>query len=444
MTLAEEAPAQRNLRLNTYSLIFSNLLTGVLGLAFWGAAARLYPPEAVGVGSAVLNSAIMLAALSLLSIDALFERFLPLAGTRTGGLLLRGFLVVACAALVAGIGAVFLGPDELFVSSWMVLLYPLLVVEHALFTLQDKATTGLGVARWAAAKNTFHAVVKLVALVAFAWTGSALAIVLSWGVTGALAVIVILVAMRHRYRTDPRFLAAPTLPPRREIAQYFGPSFGLTAASVVAPLVVPLIVLSQFGAVANAHFTIAWAIVSVLYMTMHLIISPFVAEVAAHPDKVASLSKRMVQMTSIAALVGSLGLVTAGPFALGLVGGEYRQHGESLLYLAALFIPLSAVSAIYEGFARVERRLGLIFGIRVTAATLIIGGSFVTTDMFGVIGVGWAYLAVESVTAALLIVPVLRYFRRNKRDPGWLARANPPDADSPAGAPPPVQPGEVL
>jgi O-antigen/teichoic acid export membrane protein len=194
----------------------------------------------------------------------------------------------------------------------------------------------------------------------------------------------------------------------------------------VAPLVLPLIVLSQFGAVANAHFTIAWAIVSVLYMTMHLIISPFVAEVAAHPDKVAGLSRRMVQMTAAAALVGSVGLATAGPFALGLVGGEYREHGEGLLYLAALFIPLSAVSAVFEGFARAERKLGLIFAIRVTAAILIIGGSVVSTDMFGVLGVGWAYLSVEAVTAALLILPVIGYFRRNKRDPNWLARLNPP------------------
>ena len=426
---ADEAPSQRNLRINTFSLVFSNLLTGVLGLVFWGAAARLYPAEAVGVGAAVLTSGVMLSTLSLLSIDTLYERFLPMAGVRTGTLVMRGFLIVAATALIAGVAVVAVGPSELFVSGWMMILYPLLVMEHALFALQDKATAGLGVARWAAAKNTFHAVVKLAALVALAWTGSALSIVLAWGATGAVAVVVVLLAMRRRYRTDPQFLGPPTLPSDRQILLYFRTSFGLTAVWAIAPLVIPLIVLSQFGAEANAHFAVTWAIVNALYITVHLILSPYVAEVAAHPDKLYALSRRMLQTMAVVALGGSLGLMLIGPFALGLVGGEYRSEGEGLLYLAALFIPLSAVAAVYEGFARVNRKLGLIFAARTVGTVLIIGGSYVGTAMFGVVGVGWAYLVAEAVTAAIVIVPVVRWLRRAKNDPGWLARSVDRDAE---------------
>jgi O-antigen/teichoic acid export membrane protein len=432
--LAEELPAQRNLRINTYSLIASNLLTGLLGLVFWGAAARLYPAEAVGVGAAVLNSAVMLSALSLLSIDALFERFLPSAGVRTGPLLTRGFLLVAGVALVAGIAAVTFGPDELFESGWMMVLYPLVVVGHALFTLEDKATAGLGVARWAAAKNTVHAVAKLVALVALAWTGAALSMVLAWATTGAVIVAVVLLAMRRRYSTDPQFLGPPTLPPVRQILRYSGSSIGITAVSVIAPLALPLIVLSQFGAVANAHFTVAWAMVGALYMTVHLIVSPYIAEVAAHPDKVRTLSLRMMGTMAVASLVGSIALVTVGPFALGLVGGEYRAEGEGLLYLAALFIPLSAITAIYEGFARVNRKLGFILAVRGVAAVLIAVGSYVAVPIYGVIGVGWVHLVIEAVTAAIFLLPVLRHLKRNKQDPGWLARSVARNDDDPTTA----------
>ncbi|CAN5178813.1 hypothetical protein BH11ACT6_BH11ACT6_14390 [soil metagenome] len=433
--LAEDQPAQRNLRINTYSLIASNLLTGLLGLVFWGVAARLYPAEAVGVGAAVLNSAVMLSALSLLSIDALFERFLPTTGERTGPLVTRGFLVVAVTALIAGSVAVLVGPDELFESGWMMALYPLVVVGHALFTLQDKATAGLGVARWAAAKNTAHAIAKLVALVALAWTGTAVSMVLSWAVTGAIIVVVVLLAMRRRYRTDPQFLGPPTLPPVRQILRYSGSSIGITAVSVISPLALPLIVLSQFGAVANAHFTVAWAMVGALYVTLHLVVSPYIAEVSAHPDKVGSLSLRMVKTMVVASLIGSLALVTVGPIALGLVGGEYRTEGEGLLYLAALFIPLSAVTAIYEGFARVNRKLGLILAVRGVAAVLIAVGSYVAVPVYGVIGVGWVHLVIEAVTTAIFIVPVLRHLRRNKQDPGWLERTIPKTEDDPKALP---------
>lgn len=426
---AEELPAQRNLRVNTYSLVVANLVTGLLGLVFWGAAARLYPAEAVGIGAAILNSAVMLAALSLLSVDSLFERFLPSAGVRTGALVTRGFLVVGVAALAAGTLAVVFGPDELFVSGWMMVLYPFVVVGHALFTLQDKATAGLGVARWAAAKNTFHAVAKLVALVALAWTGSAVSMVLAWAVPGVAAVVVILIAMRRRYRTDPQFLGPPTLPPVRQIVKYSGSSIGITAVSVLTPLALPLIVLSQFGAVANAHFTVAWAMVGALYMTVHLIVSPYIAEVGTHPDKVGSLSLRMIKMMAVASVLGSVFLVTAGPFALGLVGGEYRAEGEGLLYLAALFIPLAAVTAVYEGFARVRKKLGMILAVRGVASVVIIIGCFIAVPTSGVMGVAWVHLVVEVVTAAIFIVPVLRFLRRNKQDPDWLARSLPRTED---------------
>lgn len=409
------ATAQRNMGINTASLVGANVLTGVLGLVFWGVAARLYPAEAVGIGAAVLNSAVMLSTLSMLSIDTLYERFLPMAGVRTATLIRQGFTAVAVTSLIAGAVVVLVGPDELFVSGWMMVFYPLLVAEHALFALEDKTTAGLGVARWAAAKNVFHALFKLVVLGLLAWTGSSLAIVASWGLVGAFAFVVVLLAMRRRWRSNPQFLRPSTLPSPRVIFRYSYASFALTAVWTAAPLVVPLLVLSQFGAVTSAHFAVAWSIVSAAYLTVHLVISPYVAEAATHPTKIYSLSVRMIQGITVVALTGSLGLVVLGPLALGLVGGAYRTEGESLLYVAALFIPLSAVAAVFEGFARVNGRLGLIFAARATATTLIVGGCHAATATFGVIGVGWLYLAVEAIVAVVLIGPLVRCLRNYRR-----------------------------
>ena len=60
---------------NTASMVASSLLTGVLGLFFWGAAGRLYPAREVGVAAALITSGIMLSTMSILSIDSIFERF---------------------------------------------------------------------------------------------------------------------------------------------------------------------------------------------------------------------------------------------------------------------------------------------------------------------------------------------------------------------------------
>jgi O-antigen/teichoic acid export membrane protein len=421
---ADPLSASQNMTKNSISLVLSSLLAGVLGLIFWGAAGRLYPAREVGVAAALITSAVMLSTISILSIDSIFERFLPVAGTRADAVVKRGMLVVATAALLSGVGLVIFGPrHELFGSRWEIALYPLFVMVLAVFALQDKATVGLGVARWAAAKNLFHAVVKLVAVFALAWTASGVSIVLAWGATAVVAVLFVLIAMRRRYRTHPQFQESPNLPSTRQLWSFFGSSFGITASWAVAPLVVPLIVVSQFGAEANAHFAVTWAIINALYTAVELVISPFVAEAAANPDNAASLSLRMVQMMAVVAIVGSVGLVVVGPYVLSIVGPAYREQGAGLLYLAGAFIPLSAVGAVYEGIARVRRRLTVMFVVRIVATIVIVYGSLILTRSHGVVGVGWAYLVAEAGSAIILLPPVVLWLRRARRDQATLARS---------------------
>lgn len=408
-----EPSAERNLRINTNSLIVANAVTGVLGLVFWIAAARTFPAREVGVAAAQINSAVMLAFLSILSIDTIYERFLPVAGSHARSLLKHGFLVVAVVAALAGSALVVFGPREsLFESGWTMATYPVFVVVLAVFTLQDKATAGLGVARWSAVKNAIHSVGKLIVVLALAWTGAAVSIVLAWGATAAAIALFVLVALNRRARSNPRFLAAPNLPSRQQLWSYFGSSFALTVCWALPNLAVPLIVLTQVGAEANAYFAVSWALIIALYVTLDLIVSPYVAEAAANPDKVMSLTWRMLRTLTAVTCMGSIGLAVVAPVMLSVVGAQYRSEGQGLLYLAAIFVPLAAVTAVYEGFARLKRRLRLLLLVRCVATVVIVCGSLILTRTAGVSGVGWACLAAESVAAAVLIGPVIRWIRR--------------------------------
>lgn len=420
--IGEELAAEANLNVNTISLILSNLLICVLGVAYWAAAARIFPADDVGVAAALINSALMLSTLSILSIDRLYERFLPVSGRRAAELIKRGFLIVAAVALIGGVGVILFGPRETLFTSWCVMAaYPLFVAVTAVFILQDKALAGLGVARWAAAKNSTLAVGKLVVLLviatfagagALAGTAAAsTAIVAAWGGTAAVIAAYVFVLIHRRCQHHPRFLLTSTLPSWKVIRSYFGSSFGISAMLSTGALVVPLIVVAQAGPAANAYFQIAWQFVTALYMTIQLVVSPYVAEAATHPDKIPALSWRMVRMLTAVACAGSAGLFFVGPVMLSLVGAEYRSGGEELLRLAAVFIPLSVVGAAYEGFARVQRKLRLPLFMTSVSTVIIIGGSLVATRELGVAGVGWAYLAAESVAAIVLAVPAALWLR---------------------------------
>ncbi|AII05285.1 O-antigen/teichoic acid export membrane protein [Rhodococcus wratislaviensis] len=419
---AEQPPrsAGRNLQINSMALMLSSVVTGVLGLAFWGAAARLFPADQVGVASALISTAIMLSTLSNLSLGSMFERFLPVAGHRAGPLLVKGFAAVATLAFVSAVGLIVLGPrDTLFENNLEIAIYPVFVVVLALFALQDQTVSGLGVARWAASKNVFHALAKLLAVVVLAASGSALAIVASWGVTAAIAVVVVLTSMGLRIRSDPRYRQVPSLPSNKELGVYFGSSYGISALGAIAPLVVPLIVVTRVGTAANAYFAVTWSIVSALYIMVNLMVGPFVAEAAAHPDKIVSLSRRFVRTIAVVAVVGGFGLAFVAPLALGFIGDEYRAEGTPLLHLAAVFVPLTVIGAVYDGLARVYRRLTLAVVTQCLATVVIIVGSLVFSSSIGVAGVGWAYLAAETLTAVILAGPLISWLRRLRNRAKW-------------------------
>ena len=414
----EQAPptdttsSDRNLALNSLAMMLSTVITGGLGLLFWAAAGRLYPVAEVGSASAVITSAVMLSTLSNLSLGSMYERFLPVSGWLARSFVIRGYLTVTVFAFVLGFGFLLIAPvDEMFTSTAEILSFPAFVAVLSVFALQDQTSSGLGVARWAAGKNIFHAVVKFVLLLALFTTARSTSIIAAWAIPAVIASVFVLRSILRNLRTEPRYRSAPDLPPKRELWSYFGSAYGITALGSLAPLLVPMIVVATLGAEDNAYFSLTWSIVSALYILISVLVGPFVAEVAANPEQFGRLTKRFMSMVCVVALGGSFFLAFLAPYGLGIVGQEYREHGTIIVHLAAVTIPLSVIGSLYDGLARVQRRMRLAVVVQVVATSIIIVGSLALSDSLGIAAVGWAYLAAEAFGAIVLIVPLIRWIR---------------------------------
>lgn len=404
--------SDRNLALNSLALMLSTAITGALGLLFWAAAGRLYPVAEVGSASAVITSAVMLSTLSNLSLGSMYERFLPISGRLAKSFIVRGYITVTAFAFVLGGGFLLVAPtDEMFTNTAEIVSFPFFVAVLAVFALQDQTSSGLGVARWAAAKNVFHAVVKFVMLLALFTTERSTSIISAWAVPAIVASVFVLRAILKTVRTDQRYSGAPDLPPKREMWAYFGSAYGITALGSLAPLLVPMIVVATLGAEQNAYFSLTWSIVSALYILISVLIGPYVAEVAAHPAQFHRLTKRFMTLVCIVAVGGAIFLAFVAPFGLGLIGQGYRDQGTIIVQLAAVTIPLSVVGSLYDGLARVRRRMRLAVIVQVVATSIIIGGSIGLSSSMGIAAVGWAYLVAEAFGAVVLIVPLTRWIR---------------------------------
>ncbi|MGW0172649.1 lipopolysaccharide biosynthesis protein [Rhodococcus sp. NPDC003322] len=407
----------KSLERNSLALTVSAALTGVLGLAYWAVLGRLYPAREVGAASAIITTATMLSAFGNLSLGALFERFLPLAGSRASALVRAGFVVGGCGGLL--LGAVFLlwGPtDEMFDHPLQAASFPLIVAVFSAFALLDHTSVGLREAGWAATKNVSHAVVKLVAAVALGFTASRLAVVWTWTVPALIGAVVLGVAVARRLR-GPEFAGAvPQLPPRRELGSFLAASYGIYVVAALAPLMLPLIVVARMGADANAYFAIAWSLVSAVLVLMTMLMGPYVAGVAADPMQVRALTRRFLVVLAVVTAGGVVLFAIVGPVLLGFVGEDYADTGIPLLRLAAVALMPAIVGFAYNAIARVRRRLRLAIVVQVLNAALVLGLSLALIDGHGLAAMGWAYIVAESVSAVVLAVPLLRAVRSLGRE----------------------------
>ena len=89
--------------LNAYALGLSGVVTSGLGVVYWAVAARTYPSDVVGVNAALLSLVTLLANVAQLNLRSGFGRFLPVAGTRTAGLVVGGYVLTAVLATALGL-----------------------------------------------------------------------------------------------------------------------------------------------------------------------------------------------------------------------------------------------------------------------------------------------------------------------------------------------------
>lgn len=406
--------ADATLELEALAMTASTGVTAVLGLGYWTIAARGFSMAEVGRASAIISAATVLATLANLSLGGMYERFLPVSGVRTRRHLIGGALISGVLALLLGTGFALLGPTErILLEPWESFAFPVLVVSLAEFALLDQALIGLRRARWAALKNVTHAVVKLglAAAAAFAATAGGFSLVAAWVVPALLLVVGYLPVVWRRWSVGGAQDLPATLPPRAELWSFFGTSFGIMVIGSIAPLVIPLLVVQHLGAELNAAFTMAWTLYSAVALLLGTVVGPYIAQASTPGAPVRQLTLRFIGILGTLTVLGALFLWLLAPLLLGLLGERYASETESLVQLMALSLLPTFFGMLYAGLSRVVRRLRLAMVLQVTSASLVVGSVAVVIPHYGLAGIGYTYLAVETVLVAILIVPIWRTFR---------------------------------
>jgi O-antigen/teichoic acid export membrane protein len=418
---------------NGYALMANTGVTGLLGVVYWLLAARHYPAADVGRASAGYSAMNLLSGFTAFNLVGAVTRFIPMAGSRTAGLVLRAYAFSSAASI--GVAAAFLVTAGHFGASYAELsglaaglIFTACIVCWGIFTLQDGVLVGLRSAVWVPVENGTFGVVKIILLLALAVSLPHEGLYVSWMLPVAVSLPLVngLIFGRlvgpHARRT-----AVKAPPSAGQIGRFLAGDYTGALCVLAVTNLVPVVVAATIGPSVNAYFYMAWMIGGTLDLFAVNMATSLTVEGAFDAATIAENCRSALRRTLLVIVPVAVAVACGAPLALRMFGPQYAAHGARILELLAIATLPKVLTEMYLGALRAQSRtskIALIQGIR---AALILGLAFTLTPVMGTVGAGIAVL-VSQVTVAVIVAPGLLALLRRRS-----ARAVPRPSLGPAG-----------
>lgn len=400
---------------NGYALVLSSASTSVLGAVYWILAARNYAAMTVGLNAAAISGMMFLAGASQLNLSSALLRFIPGAGRATGRFVMSAYLISIAIAAIVSLCArglerwaptlSFLGSSPIFSQ-----LFVVATIAWCIFVLQDGVLTGLRRATWVPIENVAFSLTKVALLLVFAQPFPQYGVFASWVVAMALTLLPVNALIFRRL--IPRHMAAtPDHGARlipKQVVRYVAGDYVGGLCWLASTTLLPVMVTQQAGATVNAYFYLSWQIAFALYVVSPNMGSSLIVEAAHDPIKLNSYSYRVfVNAERIVIPVAAI-LALGAPYVLRLFGHSYATEGATLLRLLALSAIPHTVTSLYVSIARVQRRVTAVATVLASFCILVLTLSYVLLRIYGIAGVGVAWLVSQTAIALVLLATQLR------------------------------------
>ena len=386
---------------NSFFIMASSLVAAGFGFFFWMIAARLYSQADVGIATALMSSMGLLILISRLGLDQSVIRFFP--SRDKNRVLGTALLVPTAVALGAGlifIAAVDVISPELTIVKTVAPLYLAFLGTYSITWVFEGAFNALRKSEHYFTLNLLYGS-RILFLPPLIFLG-AMGIFSAYGLSFVLGLILSLFllsrcSVRPALCVDRVFL--------REAWQF---SAGAYIAGILmsAPnMVIPIMVLHVLGAESTASYYITYAIVSILFMIPYAVTtSPFV-EGSHGGEMKRSVFRTLASMFALL-IPAIIGLSLFGEQILNLIGKDYVE-GMALLRVLAFSAIFVSVCQTFISIAKVRNDLRSLIVISSFVSVALLGLGFTLMHLFGLIGMGYAWL-ITYVLGTILVVLILK------------------------------------
>lgn len=405
---------------DAYALVIANGLTAGFGVLYWAFAARLFPPEDLGVGSVLISTMLFLSAVSQLNARVALLRFVPEAGRQTARFVVLCYGAAAAGAVLLGI--VFIATLGIWASGspslaflrdpGLAVWFVASIAVWSIFNIEDGLLTGLGKATIVPLENGIYGAAKLLLLIGFSVWADQEAIFASWTIPAAIIVVVLTIYAfgrlipAHALRTRQRSFTMS----RQRLAGFLALDYLASLFATTTLTLLPAIVVSFGGAAEGAYFYIPWVIVtSVLLVPLYLSASLTVQAAVDRATMVDHVRRTLVHLLRVL-VPTTLGFLILAPVLLSIFGQRYAEEGSNLLRLASLGLVPYAINVLFLAVARVQGRGRVIVAVQASATVLTLALSVLLLPGMGISGVGVSWLVANAAVSVFVVLFGLRPF----------------------------------
>jgi O-antigen/teichoic acid export membrane protein len=387
---------------NSFYILLSYLTGAGFGFIFWLLAAKFYQNEDVGIAAALISSISLIVLISGFGLDQSIIRFFP---DRNKNKVFSTSVIITTTVSVL-LGMIFIVGSDLWLPEQGILKSSIAVF-YLLFLAVFSFVGLTGISFIAMRKAEYNFLQNVIAgsrfffLFPFILFG-AMGIFGAVGASFILAFIMSVVLLvrsgiKFVFTLDRRFL--------RDALNFSAGNY-LAGLLITAPsLILPIMVLNVLGAEETAHYYIAYSITVLLFMIPSAVSTSLFVE-GSHGETLKKNTMKSLFIIFILLLPAIIILYLFGGFILGIIGKSYVE-GLDLMRIMALSSFFVAIVYVYFSIKKVQKDMKGLVLLSAVLFFLLIGLSYVFMPVFGIVGVGYAWIGGYGLCSVVVGVMVL-------------------------------------
>jgi O-antigen/teichoic acid export membrane protein len=413
---------------NAIFLMANTAAGSALGLVFWWVVSKYYEPFEAGLAVVTLQAVVFLAMLSKLGFDVGLVRFLPNAGKNSNALINTCFTISGGTVILISI--VFLAGLDIWAEKLAFIREnPVFLVAFVLFSVFFVLFPLMNQVFVARRKAEYVFIGSLISGSRIALP-AAFFLLLGLGAFGIFAsmslafVITVLVGLFVLMpRLNPGYRPIPTVQKSAvgEIVRFSAGNYVAEIFGAMPAFLLPLVILNFFGpqgleiAGENvAYYYFAFMISGLIFAIAYAVTLSLFAEGSHFERELKSNVRKALKFIFLLLTPAVLAVLVLGEYLLLVFGKEYSTGGLVLLWVFSLSSVFVAINSVFMATRRVLKRLRPIIAIPMFNAIVIVGMAYLFLDVFGLVGVAYAWMLSQGLVSLGIGVYVLTGYLRER------------------------------